>query len=341
MVIDLPHQNGAPVAEDNIINRRGGESIYQSCLNLRKRIAKVPGFEDEMARLDEEDRFKSGTGESNPVETLWIYFREGQPLLNIYNACVPQKRVELDLSKVAEKQRTKLITFKFLQACLQELSFPQQECFLITDLYGDNTMGFIKVVKMVNRVIDIMEAHGILKEPTNLYPEMPNSKVGSKLTKKDHILKELVETERDYVHHLQNLLALKRELEETGALNGDTSHQIFFNIGELLDYAQRFLINMEQCYAMPPEKQNWGELFMRNAVGLEKYEQFIANQLQCDETCLKEWDNIHNAPRSVDLQQMVALPANLNGFLVKPFQRLTKYPLMLSVSVLFFFFFSL
>ncbi|KAF5016280.1 hypothetical protein F66182_12091, partial [Fusarium sp. NRRL 66182] len=126
-----------------------------------------------------------------------------------------------------------------------------------------------------------------------------------------------------------NLQALKKELEETGAITGDLSHQIFMNLNDLLDSAQRFLIRMEQHYALPEERQDWGHLFVDNEEFLRRYEPFISNQLQCDEVCLREWDKIRVAPRSSDLQQMVAMPATLNSFFVKPFQRLTKYPLML------------
>jgi cell division control protein 24 len=90
---------------------------------------------------------------------------------------------------------------------------------------------------------------------------------------------------------------------------------------------------MEQHYALPEERQDWGHLFVDNEEFLRRYEPFISNQLQCDEVCLREWDKIKVAPRSSDLQQMVAMPATLNSFFVKPFQRLTKYPLMLGVRI--------
>lgn len=320
------HTSG-PVAEDNIINRRGGESIYQSCVNLKKRLAEVPGFEAHLVEMEAEDRAK---GITDPVASLWNYLRNGFPLLTIYNATAPDETLELDYTKVAEAKRPKAATFKFLQACLQELAFPQQDCFLITDLYGESTTGFIKVIKMVNRVLDILEMQGLLKQSSDPSPQVPNAKGAVKLTKKEHILRELLETERDYVHHLQNLQALKKELEETGTLTGDASHQIFLNLNNLLDFAQRFLIRMEQHDALPVENQNWGQLFIQHEEGFRQYEPFISNQLRCDETCLKEWEKIHSAPRTIDLQQMVAQPATLNGFFVKPFQRLTKYPLMLS-----------
>ncbi|KAI9933000.1 hypothetical protein AWENTII_004655 [Aspergillus wentii] len=325
-MIEAAISNGAPIAEDNIINRRGGEGIYQSCGNLKKRLAEVPNFEPHMREMEEEDRTQ---GITDPVASLWNCLRNGYPLLTIYNASGPDELLEVP-EKVAEAKRPKAATFKFLQACLQELAFPQQDCFLITDLYGDSTTGFIKVIKMVNRVLDILEMQGQLKRPSEVQTGAPAKGTGVKLTKREHILKELLETERDYVHHLQNLQALKKELEETGALTGDASHQIFLNLNNLLDFAQRFLIRMEQHYALPEEMQNWGELFIQHEEGFAQYEPFISNQMRCDAVCLKEWDKIRAAPRPLDLQQMVAQPSTLNGFFVKPFQRLTKYPLMLT-----------
>ncbi|KAJ5532511.1 hypothetical protein N7494_009063 [Penicillium frequentans] len=318
--------SGIPVAEDNIINRRGGESIYQSCVNLKRRLWEVPSFEPYLEKMDEEDRER---GNTDPVASLWSFLRDGYPLLSLYNASAPEEPLVVDPAKVPEAKRPKAATFKFLQACLQELAFPQQDCFLITDLYGESTTGFIKVIKMVNRVVDILEIQGQLKSPSEV-TDAPNAKANVKLTKREHILKELLETERDYVHHLQNLQALKKELEETGALTGDASHQIFLNLNNLLDFAQRFLIRMEQHYALPEESQNWGLLFSSHEDAFRQYEPFIANQMRCDEVCMQEWDKIKNAPRHVDLQQMVAQPKTLNGFFVKPFQRLTRYPLMLS-----------
>lgn len=185
---------------------------------------------------------------------------------------------------------------------------------------------------MVSRVLDILEMRGLLYQPS-IASAGPRQGEKVKLTRKEHILKELLETERDYVHHLQNLQALKKELEETGALNGDSSHQIFLNLNNLLDFAQRFLIRMEQHNALPEDMQNWGDLFIQHQEGFRQYEPFIANQLRCDAVCQREWEKIKAAPRSADFQQMVAQPSTLNGFFVKPFQRLTKYPLMLMVRL--------
>lgn len=182
---------------------------------------------------------------------------------------------------------------------------------------------------MVNKVLDMLELQGRLQRIDTSVQR--NGAPGGKLTQRQHILKELLDTERDYVHHLQNLLALKKELEETGALSGDSIHSIFLNLNNLLDFAQRFLIKMEGHNALPEAQQNWGLMFTSYQEGLRQYEPFIANQMHCDAVCQKEWDKIQAAPRSPDLLQMVAVQSTLNGFFMKPFQRLTKYPLILQV----------
>ena len=54
----------------------------------------------------------------------------------------------IDDSKMTEanaKKFEKMATYKFLQACIQELEFPPEERPIIGDLYGDDTTGFVKV----------------------------------------------------------------------------------------------------------------------------------------------------------------------------------------------------
>jgi cell division control protein 24 len=200
-----------------------------------------------------------------------------------------------------------------------------------------------QVTKSVNRVLDILGLSGKLHRSTDsddLRDEFTgtpatNGATKQQLTRRQHILKELVETERQYVHHLLNLQALKKELEEIGALTGDSIHNIFLNLNNLLDFAQRFLIRIEQHNELPEEAQNWGDLFIHYKEPFRQYEPFIANQRRCEATCQREWDKMVAASRSPLMSQMLANPTILNGFLLKPMVRLTKYPLLLKVCVYF------
>jgi cell division control protein 24 len=47
---------------------------------------------------------------------------------------------------------------------------------------------------------------------------------------------------------------------------------------------------------------------------------------------MREFDKLRETGGSSEMQQMVESPTNLTAFLLKPFQRLAKYPLLLRVS---------
>jgi len=127
------------------MNIRAGadSSLYQICMNLRSRLATVPGFEGHIAEMDEEEA--EAEDSIDPVTLMWNSLRRGYPLMTVYNALRPARLLDVDSSKVKEKDLGKAATFKFLQACMSDLKFEAGECFLITDLYGEDTTGFVKV----------------------------------------------------------------------------------------------------------------------------------------------------------------------------------------------------
>jgi cell division control protein 24 len=130
--------NGGPVmATSNIINQKAdaSRSLYQICITLKQRLALVPDFEPYLQQLDPYD----------PVDPLWSLFRTGYPLLAIYNALQPAEPLKVDDSNAPEAKRSKIAIFKFVQACMKELQVPASESFVITDLMGNDTTGFVKV----------------------------------------------------------------------------------------------------------------------------------------------------------------------------------------------------
>lgn len=128
----------------NIMNRRAppDSSLFQICLNLRKRLAGVPGFHEHIQEMEEEEA--DANDSTDPVTTMWNCLRRGFPLLTLYNASRPAVELQVD-PNIPESKVTKHAAFKFLQACMTDLRFPPSEMFLIVDLYGENTTGFVKV----------------------------------------------------------------------------------------------------------------------------------------------------------------------------------------------------
>ena len=125
---------------DSVLNRRGDKeaSLFQICVNLRQRLSAFPGFED---KLQEEE--EDAGDDADPVTILWRFLRRGYPLMELYNALGPRTMLEVDPNKVQEKKRGQAATYKFMQACKEHLGI--NETFMVTDLYGDDTTGFVKV----------------------------------------------------------------------------------------------------------------------------------------------------------------------------------------------------
>lgn len=141
---------------------------------------------------------------------------------------------------------------------------------------------------------------------------------------RDHILKELVDTERKYVQDLENLQDLKKTLEQKGDVPGDIVHQIFLNINAILDFQRRFLIRVETTNSMPKDEQRWGASFCTYETSFDIYQPFIANQRKAAQIANQVFDKIQLS------EHPVAADFNtLDGFLLKPMQRLVKYPLLL------------
>ncbi|KAF2178292.1 hypothetical protein K469DRAFT_599713 [Zopfia rhizophila CBS 207.26] len=325
--------NGGPIeASNNVLNKRADKdtSLFQRCLNLQLRLKAIPGFERWM--IEEENK---ADDDADPVTLLWRTFRRGYPLMEVYNALGPKVRLSVDESKISEKQaekqekkRAQLASYKFIQACVGELKFPSEECFIISDLYGDDTTGFVKVTNVVNRVLDILVQMGIISTETEASDSASTTST-IKRTQREHIIDELVKTERTYVQHLELLQAFKQLVEEKGVITGDNVHDIFLNLNALLDFQRRFLIRVEQTNAMPATEQNWGNLFVLYKDAFKVYEPYIANQKKCEEVAMREFDKLKETGGSPEMQQMVESPTHLTSFLLKPFQRLAKYPLLL------------
>lgn len=184
-----------------------------------------------------------------------------------------------------------------------------------------------QVTQVVNYVLDLAEQRGYLLQ-LQPYPdgEPTEAGAGSKMTYRDHVVKELVDTERKYVQDLENLHDLKKALEQKGVIPGDVVHQIFLNINSILDFQRRFLIRVETTNSMPAVSQRWGQPFVTHEEFFSIYQPFIANQRKAAQIANQVFDQIQQSdhPVAADFN-------TLDGFLLKPMQRLVKYPLLLKV----------
>ena len=184
---------------------------------------------------------------------------------------------------------------------------------------------------MVNRVLDSLVQMGKINPAAADLDEGASVSSSIKRSQREYIIDELVKTERTYVQHLELLQEFKKLVEEKGIISGDQIHDIFLNLNALLDFQRRFLIRVEQTNALPASEQNWGNLFVLYKDAFKVYEPYIANQKKCEQIAMREFDKLKETGGTPEMRQMVESPTLLTSFLLKPFQRLTKYPLLLSV----------
>ena len=323
--MSTPNGSSDVVRTDNIMNSvaDASSSLFQICVALRRRLLGVPGFSESLAEEEEE-----ADDDTDPVTLLWRTFRRGYPLMLLYNELRPQQPLAMPQG-VKEEKKAKAATFKFIQACMNDLGMHSEELFIITDLYGDDTTGFVKVARVVNRVLDVLVQRGLVDDVRPTASDFEEAEKGMKRTQRQHIIAELVSSERTYVQHLELLQAFKHLVEEKGVIPGDAVHDIFLNLNSLLDFQRRFLIRVEQTNYLPEEEQNWGKLFLLYCEAFKVYEPYIANQRKCEKTVIAEFGKLREAGGSIEMRQMVESPTALHSFLMKPFQRLTKYPLLL------------
>ncbi|KAF8856849.1 hypothetical protein BDZ45DRAFT_745029 [Acephala macrosclerotiorum] len=318
----MPTNGGPVVATNNIINQRAdaSRSLYQICVNLRQRLAQVPNFNTHLNDSDDEDEGE----DMDPVSSLWRCLRKGTPLMTIYNSLQPPEPLQID-DKIPENKRPKIAAFKFVEACLKgDLKLPPGECFSLQDLFGDDTTGFVKVTQVINIVLDVAEQRGLLLTSEKDESLPSTAMAGSQMSYRDHVVRELVDTERKYVQDLENLHELKKTIEQKGVIPGDVVHDIFLNINAILDFQRRFLIKIETTNSLPDDKQEWGLPFTNYEEAFGIYQPFIANQRKAAAIAKENFDKIAMAdhPVVVDFN-------TLDGFLLKPMQRLVKYPLLL------------
>lgn len=115
-----------------------------------------------------------------------------------------------------------------------------------------------------------------------------------------------------------------RELQVQKVVAPDTIHYLFGNLNTLVDFQRRFLIQLENMAENAPEEQRFCLLFSQLEEPFAVYEPYCANYYSAQDLVVQE------TPKLEKLAHVLNPAYELPSLLIKPVQRICKYPLLLS-----------
>lgn len=328
---------------NNILNKAASQStsLYQQCSSLRTRLMRIPGFSDFFVLSSPTGSLRQST---DPVTQLWDCFSLGIPLCFLFNL-LPAANPPIAINTGAAtfdvtNERAKKHAIALFAMRVKQVQNCEQ--FTVTDLWErHSTDGLVKVVSTVTTVVDLLPPEAF--EPIPLSPplltshesidslinDVPNTAIPANAQEagRNNIVREIVETERKYVQDLEIMQKYATSLSHSNTIDQDTIHLLFPGLNKLLNFQRKFLIRLEGTAEMPWNDQRWGLHFIENEDDFAVYEPYCANYTNAVELMLAEEQNlqVHN--------NLINAKSELPAFLIKPVQRICKYPLLLDSLV--------
>lgn len=144
-----------PMPSISITNKPScGTSLYHTCRSVLDRLSLVEGmtyyldFENPTSTLPSESTSipNSNNSSNDPLTKLWELCRRGTPLATLFNALNPVEPLIFDFNKPQQQtNECKKTVYHFIVACRNQLLFKEEQVFTLSDVYKDNTNGFVKV----------------------------------------------------------------------------------------------------------------------------------------------------------------------------------------------------
>ncbi|KAF8198124.1 hypothetical protein BJ912DRAFT_58313 [Pholiota molesta] len=332
-------------ANNTLLNKAASQStsLYQQCSSLRTRLMRIRGFAPYFSIGSSPDSRQS----TDPVTQLWDLFSTGIPLCFIFDL-LPEEAGFKKLNNSSfdpdayeanpDKAKKHAIALFAMQIRTDKVTqnIPGCELFTITDLWDRNsTDGLVKVINTVTAIVNHLPPDAFEDSPPSPPSVMENRSIESlsdtlvsqptnpKESAQNNIIKEMVETERKYVQDLEIMQKYSTALAQANLMDQDTIHHLFPNLNKLLNFQRKFLIRLESTAELPWQEQRWGQHFLESEDEFIVYEPYCANYTNATELMLANEQNL------VPLNHLINVKGELPGLLIKPIQRICKYPLLL------------
>lgn len=254
----------------------------------------------------------------DPVTQLWKLFQQGAPLCLVFNSIRPN--LPIPVASSDDLRACKKAVYEFIIAIKTQLHLDDDFIFTISNVFLDSSHDLLKVMRVVNH---LMEMNPLVSEPT-LDPSLPD--IGDlKLTDdRSKVFRELIQTERKYLSDLELLMKYRDELLNAELIANEQLHVLFPNLNDIVDFHRRLLNGLECNINVPTKYQRIGSVFLHASNGpFKSYEPWTIGQISAIELINRESANLKKSSSLID-------PGfELQSYIIKPIQRLCKYPLLL------------
>ncbi|KAF5351656.1 hypothetical protein D9756_007738 [Leucocoprinus leucothites] len=334
-----------PVANNTLLNKAANQStsLYQQCSALRARLLRIHGFAHYFQLAATPDSRQS----TDPVTQLWDLFSIGISLCYIFD----QLPADPGFPKInhseynpdtydanPDREKKHAIALFAMQVRSSQVTqvIPECEPFTVRDIWDrDSTDGLVKVINTVTAIVDHLPESAFDSPPpsppsihandsldslsSDTFPQPADAKEAAR----NNIIREIVETERKYVQDLETMQKYSNALAQGNFIDQDTIHLLFPNLNKLLNFQRKFLIRLESTAEAPWQDQRWGLPFIDNEDDFAVYEPYCANYTNASELMLTHEQSL------MPLNHLINIKGELPAFLIKPVQRVCKYPLLL------------
>ncbi|ABN68129.2 predicted protein [Scheffersomyces stipitis CBS 6054] len=256
----------------------------------------------------------------DPATLMWKLFQQGAPLCLAFNAVVPGYQIPVvgsDDLRICKKS-----VYDFLFAVKSQLNFDDDMIFTISNVFSDSTEDLLKIIKVVDSVLSVKKDNPHFSFELESSPSAVGEVIIS--NERSKVFKEIIDTERKYVTDLELLSRYKSELVNAELIPNEQIHSLFPNLNEIIDFHRRLLNGLECNINVPYKYQRIGSIFIHAAAGpFKAYEPWTIGQMSAIDLIYKESSNLKKSSTLLD-------PGfELQSYIIKPIQRLCKYPLLL------------
>lgn len=255
----------------------------------------------------------------DPATQLWKLFQQGVPLCLLFNTIEPEHAIPLGDSD--DLRMCKKAVYDFLIAVKMHLELDDEFMFTISNVFSDNTHDLLKIVKVVSKLVEMKNGPDLTKLVDAVAAQIADLKITDEKSK---VFRELIQTERKYILDLELLMEYKQELQAADALSSEQLHVLFPNLADIVDFHRRLLTGLECNIDVPCKYQRIGSVFIHASNGpFRAYEPWTIGQVSAIDLISREAANLRRSSTLLD-------PGfELQSYIIKPIQRLCKYPLLL------------